>query len=1396
MSAMANTTPIVTTVTKTATKEKTPKETDAAPRVSILDFCEEHYEEILPVIMDKIRRDKRKESVFDQLSDTYSPSTTKSGSDKTSSRDHSHSRGRPHRRDSSLSRNRPRSRDHSRGIEESYGNTCSSYRTRAVHGHHSRDRGRSRIMKRGRESKSMLSYVSKSGTSDGGHWKSKSKRHKPIDEDDLAVPWSCEKVDPFTPRIRNFESLWKTRIPNNVKTYDGTGDPEDHVKKFQAAAQVERWVMPTWCHMFNSTLTGTARVWFDELPPESIDRYKDLKAAFLAHFMQQKKYIKDPVEIHNIKQKDGETIEDFMGWFKVETGHMKGAPECMRISGFMHGVNNPELTKRLNKHVPKTMEEMMTVTTAFIRGETAAASKKKGHASWKPQDQPKRHASERKYDFRGQSREGRGSSRFTPLIRTPKEILAVEARKFKPPPPMVTPVEKRSKIKQGRDQTKVGKKEAPTKDKSLAIYMVQPWHRTTRQKVTQSFSRVSEITFPPLTTSKGTEGPLVIEAEIGGHMIHRMYVDGGSSTKVLYEHCFNRLRPEIKSQMVPATTSLTGFSGETIWPLGQLRLLVTIGDADHATKAWMNFMIVRSLSPYNGIIGRPGIREIQAVPSTAHRMLKFPVDGGIVTIRSTILIPAECATVTTSSKEILKEAEVRHENFKIALHPNFPDQEVAIGGTLSAKGRTELCSLLKENLDIFAWQPSDMTGVPRSVAEHRLNIREGYSPVRQKKGARPWNVPKPSKRRIVTPFLKSTGKSNLSAATPLSVSWTLTKAITRYRWQSQMKRKRLSTPAKGGRNVLRDIRSGTSLQAAEVALVGATPAGSTQTKGGTDCIPGPELNYTLMEKLVLALVFAAKRSSCVDGSGAGLILTSPRGTEFTYALRFHLTASNNEAEYEALIAGLRIAAQMGVRNVNVSVDSKLVANQVLGTYVTKEENMVKYLEKAKSLISGFANFSISQVPRSKNKKADALSKIASTSFAHLSKQVLVEVLKEKSIQEEEVATVVEEEGPTWMTPIMEYLKDGTLPDDRKEASKLRIKARQYELLEGVLYRRSFLKPWLSMHAGPRSVVAKAMRLGYYWPTMHRDARNMIRTCNDCQIHRPVPRNPQQPLTPITAPWPFYKWGIDIVGPFPEGPGKVKFLIVAMDYFTKWIEAKAVATITGNQVKKFVWDNIVCRFGLPGEIVSDNGKQFSDNPFKDWCEKLNITQRFASVKHPQSNGLVERANRSLGEGIKARLGEGNKNWIGWAHCTMIKSSHGDTPFSLTYGTEAVIPAEIGMPTYRTAVVDAVHNNEELRLNLDLLEERRERAAIREARAKLKMTKYYNARVRGVTFRPGDFVYRSNEASHAMDGGKLGPKWEGPYEVTEALGDGAYRLRSMDGTVLPRTWNIANLKKCYL
>ncbi|GKC02191.1 reverse transcriptase domain-containing protein [Tanacetum coccineum] len=425
-------------------------------------------------------------------------------------------------------------------------------------------------------------------------------------------------------------------------------------------------------------------------------------------------------------------------------------------------------------------------------------------------------------------------------------------------------------------------------------------------------------------------------------------------------------------------------------------------------------------------------------------------------------------------------------------------------------------------------------------------------------------------------------------------------------------------------------------------------------------LQGPEINYTPMEKMILALleehdIHYRPRTSVKGQILADFIVEHPEDDPQDTPMEDEealpdpwilFDATNNEAEYEALIASLRIAEQMGVKNLQANVDPRLMANQVNGTYIAKEPGMIKYLEKVKALTSTFKEFSIKQVPKGENKKADALSRMASTSFSHLSKQVLVEEIKEKSIDEKEVLAVVEEEGLTWMTPIHEYLTEEILPEEKRKARAIRHKERRYAVTNGVLYKRSFLGPWLrcvkplqanyvlreihegssSMHAGPRSVVAKSLRSGYYWPTMHADARKLIRECYSCQL--------------------------------PPRPGKVKFLIVAIDYFTKWIEAKSVATITGAQIKKFVWDNIVCRFGLPGEIVSDNKKQFRDNPLKDW---------------------------SLGEGIKARLDERSKNWMEeishvlWAHRTMIKSSNGETPFSLTYGTEAVIPVEIGMLT---------------------------------------------------------------------------------------------------------------------
>ncbi|GJS29273.1 hypothetical protein Tco_0489893 [Tanacetum coccineum] len=283
----------------------------------------------------------------------------------------------------------------------------------------------------------------------------------------------------------------------------------------------------------------------------------------------------------------------------------------------MHGITNPELIKRLHDSIPKSVDEMMRVTTTFLGGEVAASNqvRKKILPAWKQQEAGRKQNFERRGDFRNQQRSEQRHDKFTLLTKSPKEILALDKGKFKTPPPMTTPVENRNnnkfcelhreELKQGsvKDQSKVAKKgETSRKDKPLAILMVQPWQRVARQRITQSFSSNPEMPFPPLGEEDGTEGPMIIEAEIGGHFIHRIYVDGGSASEILYEHCFNRLRPEVKNQIVPATAPLVGFSREIIWPMGQILLPVKIGDAEHSTSTWINFVVVRSPSPYNGIM--------------------------------------------------------------------------------------------------------------------------------------------------------------------------------------------------------------------------------------------------------------------------------------------------------------------------------------------------------------------------------------------------------------------------------------------------------------------------------------------------------------------------------------------------------------------------------------------------------------------------------------------------------------------------------------------------------------------------------------------------------------------------------------------------------------------------
>ncbi|GKB98226.1 reverse transcriptase domain-containing protein [Tanacetum coccineum] len=299
-------------------------------------------------------------------------------------------------------------------------------------------------------------------------------------------------------------------------------------------------------------------------------------------------------------------------------------------------------------------------------------------------------------------------------------------------------------------------------------------------------------------------------------------------------------------------------------------------------------------------------------------------------------------------------------------------------------------------------------------------------------------------------------------------------------------------------------------------------------------------------------------SSRDNGSGADLMIVSPEGMEFTYALKFKFKATNNEDEYKGAIAGPGIAKEMKIEEITVLVDSQLVANQV----------------------------------------ADV---------------------------------AVEEEG-SWMTPIREYLISRILPADKKLTRKIRVRAPNYQIIDRVLYKRSFLSTWLrcmgsrqarsvikeihkgscGLHAEPRSIVAKVTTFGYYWPSMHMDAIEVIQSCDACQIHSPISRLPKQDMTLVTATWLVIQWGINIVGLLPEALGKVKFIIVAIDYFTKWVEAKPLASITRKHVERFVWELIVCRFRLPQSIVSDNGN-ITPRVLGSFTTSINPLFIFSSVR---------------------------------------------------------------------------------------------------------------------------------------------------------------------------------------
>ncbi|XP_024026812.1 uncharacterized protein K02A2.6-like [Morus notabilis] len=413
--------------------------------------------------------------------------------------------------------------------------------------------------------------------------------------------------------------------------------------------------------------------------------------------------------------------------------------------------------------------------------------------------------------------------------------------------------------------------------------------------------------------------------------------------------------------------------------------------------------------------------------------------------------------------------------------------------------------------------------------------------------------------------------------------------------------------------------------------------------------------------------------------------------------------------------------------------------------------------------------------------------------------VPIEELERPTIEEQAKALIVQV-GGNWMTPLIQYLMDAHLPDNKDEARRVRYRAARYLLYDSLLYRRVYSTP-LQRCLGDAEA-QKVLRQGYYWPTLKKDAFQYARRCDKCQRYATIPRAPPENLTSILSPWPFAKWGVDLIGPLHLAPRGFKFAIVAVDYYTKRAEAKALTTTTEAACTKFMWDHIVCRFGVPHSIVSDNGKQFDNASTRRFCDSLGIQKDFSAPIHPQSNGQVKAVNKILKYTLKKRLDDLKGKWaeelpkVLWAYRTTSRTTTGETPFSMAYGVKAVLFIEIETPTLRTVIHNNDDNAEGMNGELDLLEEKRLDSQLRLAAYQQRTTRYYNKKVRQRRFIPGELVLkRVTQSTKPKNTSPLGPTWEGPYRIREVLRPGTYILESLNGKRIQHPWNAEQLRLYY-
>jgi ribonuclease HI len=438
------------------------------------------------------------------------------------------------------------------------------------------------------------------------------------------------------------------------------------------------------------------------------------------------------------------------------------------------------------------------------------------------------------------------------------------------------------------------------------------------------------------------------------------------------------------------------------------------------------------------------------------------------------------------------------------------------------------------------------------------------------------------------------------------------------------------------------------------------------------------------------------------GAGAAAVLVAPSKVRTCYGIKLNFSCTNNIVEYEALLLGLQKLKAMGIRRAIIKTDSQVILGHVDKSSKTRDPKLEKYLDVVQRLEASFEGFSVKNIPRGENEHAELLAKSA-TQGLPLPSEVFFETIKAPSIElmERAVLTISPVHSKDWRTEIISFLQGNCLSDDKSYNKRMEARTRPYVIIEGELYKHGVCSPLLKClsrneghelkkeihaglcgaHIGSRPLLGKVFRQGFYWPKAASNAADLVQKCENCQKCARGQKKPSSLTQLIQPTWPLQRWGLDLLGPLPPAQGNLKYVVVAVEYFSKWIEAKLLATITLAIIQKFFWQNIVCRFGVPKAITVDNGTQFDAETFRAFCDQIGRKIHFTSVRHPKSNGLVERSNGIIITGImKSIFNQPRGKWpdqlikVVWNHNTVGSRSTGFTPFKLLFGDEAITPEE--------------------------------------------------------------------------------------------------------------------------